>query len=423
MRAVFLGVLIWSCVLCLDFNYHDNESLENFLRNMSQLYPNLTKLYSIGKTVENKDLWVLAIGRNPDTHQPLRPHVKYIGNMHGNEVVGREVLLHLIDHYVTSYGNNDTITYFLNNTVVHIMPSMNPDGFNNSDIGDCFGVKGRGNKNGYDLNRNFPDYFATNTAPTQPETSAVMNWTLQIPFVLSANLHGGALVVNYPFDNYPNANDIQKYVTSPDDDVFISLSKTYSYKHNNMFYGNHCEDVFPDGITNGALWYPITGGMQDWNYIQAGCMEVTLEISCCKYPAPQTLPGFWNDNKQALVDFLMRVHSGVKGIIYDQDGKVVPSATLKIKGRELVSFRSSKYGEYWRILLPGTYTLQVFNGIYVTERSFDVHNGQATRLDIRSWTAASDSTAMHQGGLLLGYIPILPVLLITCYQMKLFFFN
>lgn len=34
----------------------------------------------------DKDLWVLAIGRNPDTHQPLRPHVKYIGNMHGNEV-------------------------------------------------------------------------------------------------------------------------------------------------------------------------------------------------------------------------------------------------------------------------------------------------------------------------------------------------
>lgn len=50
---------------------------------------------------------------------------------------------------------------------------------------------------------------------------------------------------------------------------------------------------------------------------------------------------------------------GVKGLIYDQEGKVVPSATLKIKGRDLVSFRSSKYGEYWRILLPGTYTLQV----------------------------------------------------------------
>lgn len=60
------------------------------------------------------------------------------------------------------------------------------------------------------------------------------------------------------------ANGITKYVTSPDDDVFVSLSKTYSYKHNNMFYGNHCGDVFPDGITNGALWYPVTGIEYGW---------------------------------------------------------------------------------------------------------------------------------------------------------------
>ena len=59
------------------------------------------------------------------------------------QVVSREVLLHLIDYYLTSYGTNDTITDFLNNTVVHIMPSMNPDGFNGSSLGDCTGVQGR----------------------------------------------------------------------------------------------------------------------------------------------------------------------------------------------------------------------------------------------------------------------------------------
>jgi len=30
-------------------------------------------------------LWVIAIG-NPSKDDTLRPHVKYIGNMHGNEV-------------------------------------------------------------------------------------------------------------------------------------------------------------------------------------------------------------------------------------------------------------------------------------------------------------------------------------------------
>lgn len=43
-------------------------------------------------------------------------------------------------------------------------------------------------------------------------------------------------------------------------------------------------EEFPGGITNGASWYPIYGGMQDWNYIHAGCFELTLEISDNKWP-------------------------------------------------------------------------------------------------------------------------------------------
>ncbi|XP_052306715.1 carboxypeptidase SOL1 isoform X2 [Populus trichocarpa] len=43
-------------------------------------------------------------------------------------------------------------------------------------------------------------------------------------------------------------------------------------------------EEFPGGITNEASWYPIYGGMQDWNYIHAGCFELTLEISDNKWP-------------------------------------------------------------------------------------------------------------------------------------------
>lgn len=66
---------------------------------------------------------------------------------------------------------------------------------------------GRNNAVGQDLNRDFPDRFESQLlrrlrqAPHQPETAAMMDWILANPFVLSANLHGGAVVASYPYDN------------------------------------------------------------------------------------------------------------------------------------------------------------------------------------------------------------------------------
>ena len=50
--------------------------------------------------------------------------------------------------------------------------------------------------------------------------------------------------------------------------------------------------------------------MQDYNYIAGGCMEITLEIGCCKYPAEADLQSYWLDNRAALMTFLLQVHAG-----------------------------------------------------------------------------------------------------------------
>ena len=48
----------------------------------------------------------------------------------------------------------------------------------------------------------------------------------------------------------------------------------------------------------------LTGGMQDYNYIMHGVFEVTIEQGCCKYPHSSELSQYWQDNKDALINYL-----------------------------------------------------------------------------------------------------------------------
>ena len=52
------------------------------------------------------------------------------------------------------------------------------------------------------------------------------------------------------------------------------------------------------GITNGAAWYSVGGGMQDFNYLASNDFEITLELGCDKFPA----------SSRYLVSFLPQIH-------------------------------------------------------------------------------------------------------------------
>ncbi len=127
----------------LSFQYHNYTSMTTFLRHVSTVYSNLTALYSIGQSVQGREMWVMVVSRSPYEHMVGKPNVKYVANMHGNEAVGRELMLHLILHLVQNYETDYYVRWLLDNTRIHIMPSMNPDGFEVATEGTCQGGQGR----------------------------------------------------------------------------------------------------------------------------------------------------------------------------------------------------------------------------------------------------------------------------------------
>ncbi|KAM8934271.1 carboxypeptidase M-like [Pelodytes ibericus] len=342
----------------LAFKYHNEKELESVLRKVNEKYPSITHLYSIGESVQGVPLWVLVIGLFPAAHQLGIPEVKYIGNIHGNEPVGRELLIHFIDYLVRNYNQNEDIGALINSTRIHVLPALNPDGFKKSVPGDCMGEYGRANSNNVDLNRNFPSSFGLNLSPLQPETLAAIEWFQTETFVLSATFHGGASVAVYPFSF--NAEGHLGRAKTLDDDVFRYLTKIYANEHETMHKGNTCNETFSGGISNAAAWYPILGCLQDYNYVHDQCMELTIEVSCCKYPRGDQLPRLWQENKRALLELLKRVHKGIKGRVMDTAGNPIPNATLHITARKKRHvYKANRYGEFYKILLPGKYKIQV----------------------------------------------------------------
>lgn len=320
--------------------YPSYEQITESLKKIVSLYPDIMSMESIGTSVEGRELWVVKVSDNVLVDE-VEPEFKYISSMHGDEIVGRELMILFLEDIGKNYYLDPEVKNLVDNTEIFIMPSMNPDGSE---------MAKRWNARGVDLNRNFPDIFSNrNTnADREPETKAVMNFQKKRNFSLSANFHGGAVVVNYPWDS--------TYTLHPQDDLIKNFSLEYASFNGPM----RDSSEFPGGVINGAKWYVVRGGMQDWSSHFYNDLQVTVELSDIKWPDYEEIDDFYQDNRASLYHYILKIHQGA-GFEFKSNtlaGSVKITKIDKDVTSTIGTF-SFKRGQFYKVLDKGRYILEI----------------------------------------------------------------
>ncbi|OAF70863.1 hypothetical protein A3Q56_01370 [Intoshia linei] len=377
------------------FGDHNYESLVNVLLKIHSRCINVSRVYTLddylghNTTSQGRKLYVIEFfdKRLNDRDIKKLPNVKYVSNMHGNEIVGRELCLKLMDELCQVYI--DEPTYFwkiIGGYRLHIMPSMNPDGYEIAyglhyeikthtnilrDKSDEW-LRGRNNGNNKDLNRNFPNltqlylrnYISLLCIPLdlkysqrEIETRMVMKWLHDYQFTLSLNFHGGDRVVNYPFDT--SEFGTTTFSPTPDHKTFVRLAKQFvklapsMKEHHNIpknqtvpsFYNNN------EGITNGAQC----------------CFELTVELNEDKFPfSTHKLEKMWKAYKDALLFFPRMLKERIT-VYLDMNPKYYLFAWMDIYiriGNDYALIENPlkmdcRRHYYHRLLAPGIYRIKL----------------------------------------------------------------
>uniref|UniRef100_A0A3B5KMG9 Adipocyte enhancer-binding protein 1 n=1 Tax=Takifugu rubripes TaxID=31033 RepID=A0A3B5KMG9_TAKRU len=371
----------------LDFRHHNYKDMRQMMKVINEECPNITRIYNIGKSYQGLKMYAMEISDNPGEHETGEPEFRYTAGLHGNEALGRELLLLLMQFLCKEYNDgNPRVRRLVDGVRIHLVPSLNPDAYEMAfEMGSEMGnwELGHWTEEGYDIFLNFPDLnsvlwgaqdrgwvprivpnhhiplpeniFNTSLAV---ETKAIISWMERTPFVLGANLQGGEKLVAYPFDMQRN-NDMNEETWTPDDAMFRWLAMAYAHSHLTMtetYRGScHGDDVTTgQGIVNRASWKPVVGSMNDFSYLHTNCFELSIFLGCDKFPHESELPLEWENNKESLLAFIEQVHRGIKGVVRDVEGNPLANATISVEGI-WHDVKTAAGGDYWRLLNPGEY--------------------------------------------------------------------
>ena len=384
MKSVFRYILIFviaSFISCSGggdsdnntlYQYHTYEEIGIFLDEISAAYPHITTLEHVGYSESGRDIMALIISGNP-SQLTGKPAIRLTGGIHGNEVMGIELLIRFIEYLTSNYQSDTIVQNIVDNKYICIIPVLNPDGLVR---------KRRYNDNNIDLNRNF-DAAGDDL---QKETKSLQDYSLKKSFVLSITYHVGQVLVNMPFDyareidSAPVENELVKF-----------YAKTYTKSGTFLLNPDLYKSIYMDeGIINGGDWYVINGSLQDWSYLQTGCLDFTIEVSNRNPNSEIGVEEVFLYNRDSLVAFIDKADQGIYGRVTNSSGKPISGVEIETSWNSIsgglagdIIIRTDSNGYYNRILLPGRYTFTFTKSGYTTEIVDDVSVANRAEINIQ----------------------------------------
>lgn len=284
--------------------YSGSGGLREEILRTAQENPGLTKVVSIGKTVNGQDILALKLTKHAKKSKDgSKPSVLYMSNQHAREWITPEMTRRLMHHYLDNYKKDRRIREIVDSTELWFVLSANPDGYDytfestdnrlwRKNLRDVNGDGTISTGDGVDLNRNFAykwgyDDEGSSPNPTsetyrgaspgsEPETKALDAFQKRIGFTYGINYHSAAELLLYGVG-------WQVATNTPDDVLYKALAGT---PDNSAIPGYHPQVSSELYTTNGEA----DGHAANVN----GMAMFTPEMSTCKTASDADPDDQWN---------------------------------------------------------------------------------------------------------------------------------
>jgi hypothetical protein len=284
--------------------YSGKGNLREEILRTNQDHPGLTKVVSIGKTVNGQDILALKLTKGArKSKDGAKPSVLYMSNQHAREWITPEMTRRLMHYYLDNYSTDKRVKRLVDSTELWFVLSANPDGYDftfspegdrqwRKNLRDVNGDGAITTGDGVDLNRNFAykwgyDDEGSSPSPTsqtyrgaspgsEPETKALDAFEKRIGFTYGINYHSAAELLLYGVG-------WQVATPSPDDVLYRSLAGT---PENSAVEGYHPQVSSELYTTNGEA----DGHASNVN----GTGMFTPEMSTCQTASNLYPDDAWN---------------------------------------------------------------------------------------------------------------------------------